>query len=242
MKKNNLKKIFLPLAACSGLALALATTAQAATIAAGDVIKLDVSDAGDGAGTKTADWNTLATTATPSIASGSVIRHGDGAVVDNTTIALSGAGGEVGAIGPAAWTGLGSDPYYNSLSYTDFFWGSDMTVTFGGLDAGLTYNVRLYHLLTEGTANVDLTVTDGAGFINRTNLDRSDLFDTVPLSDDLIFNGVSADGSGNIIVNVNSTAGVSIEAVVLEAVAIPEPTTTALLGLGGLALILRRRK
>ena len=44
------------------LAVAMALTAasaQAAPIAAGDVIKLDVSDNGDSAGIKTGDWNTI---------------------------------------------------------------------------------------------------------------------------------------------------------------------------------------
>ena len=64
------RKHILPIFA--GLALT-AASAQAAPIAAGDVIKLDVSDNGDGAGIKTADWNTIvafpssiASVATPS--------------------------------------------------------------------------------------------------------------------------------------------------------------------------------
>jgi hypothetical protein len=197
-------------------------TANAAHIAGGDVIKLDVSNDGDGAGTKTADWNTIV--APSSIASGSVIRHGDSAVVDGLTITLSlpngGQWGEVPNIATTAWTGLGSDPYYNSLSYTDFIWNNagSMTVTFGGLGAGLTYNVRFYVLLTEGLAALNFTVTDGAGVISRTGLNRTTLFNTVPLSSDAIFEGVSADGSGNIAVNVSSGAAVSIEAVVLEAI------------------------
>ena len=221
------------------------TTGATLPFSAGDVIKLDVSDNGDSAGIKTGDWNTIVSFP-GTIASGSVIRHGDGAAVDNLTIASSlpngGGSGQVGAIGTTAWTGLGSDPYYNSLSYTDFIWnsGNSMTVTFGGLDAALTYNVRFYVLLTEGAADLDFTVTDGAGVISRTGLGRSDLFDAVPLSSDAIFEGVSADGSGNIAVNVSSANAVNIEAVVLEA--IPEPSSSTLLGLGLAGVLFRRRR
>ena len=45
--------------------------------------------------------------------------------------------------------------------------------------------------------------------------------------------------------NLNSTgtgSGVAIDNVSLEVIAVPEPSSAALLGLGGLALILRRRK
>ena len=54
------------------------------------------------------------------------------------------------------------------------------------------------------------------------------------------FNNVTADGSGDITVLASGAGYETITGFQLRA--IPEPTTTALLGLGGLALILRRRK
>jgi len=75
-----------------------------------------------------------------------------------------------------------------------------------------------------GLPEIDFTVTDGAGVISRTGLSRTILFSTVPLSPDLILEGLSADGSGNIAVNVSSGDAVSIEAVVLEAVAATQGT------------------
>lgn len=52
---------------------------------------------------------------------------------------------------------------------------------------------------------------------------------------------VTATG-GDVTASVGNTSSMSITAFGWNAVAIPEPSTTALLGLGGLALILRRRK
>jgi hypothetical protein len=59
------------------------------------------------------------------------------------------------------------------------------------------------------------------------------LFDAAPLSSDAIFEGVSADGSGNIAVNVSSANAVSIQAVVLEAVDGGAPLTLEIAQSGG---------
>ena len=65
----------------------------------------------------------------------------------------------------------------------------------------------------------------------------------------VLFENVEADGSGNIL--FTGTAGDLLDGSVdahrfglngLQINQVPEPSTTALLGLGGLALILRRRK
>jgi len=52
----------------------------------------------------------------------------------------------------------------------------------------------------------------------------------------------SADGEYHFAVYSQGNSGLQISSVSIDAVAVPEPSSTALLGLGGLALILRRRK
>tara|TARA_B110000908_G_scaffold168580_1_gene223789 strand:+ start:1860 stop:2567 length:708 start_codon:yes stop_codon:yes gene_type:complete len=54
------------------------------------------------------------------------------------------------------------------------------------------------------------------------------------------FNNVTADAGGNVLVQASGSGYETINGFQIRP--IPEPTTTALLGLGGLALILRRRK
>ena len=61
------------------------------------------------------------------------------------------------------------------------------------------------------------------------NLDTEPVYQTLT--------GLNTDGAGNLVVTVADGA---ISAAILTA--IPEPSSTALLSFGGLALILRRRK
>jgi len=240
MAARNRTKAVLTLAAVAMASLALATTSTYAAISAGDVLKLDLSNTGDADGGSLADWNQLSTNGT--IADGSVIRHGDGAVVDGVTITLAGRLGNNNDVNAANWPGMAGDPYYipaaDDLVYSTT--GYLLTVTFAGLDDALSYNARVYSLVNENKAAINVGVTDGAGTITNTGLNRQTLYNTAPLSPNLIFNGVSTDGSGNIVATVSSTWHVNMEAVVLEAV--PEPATMSLLALGGLGVFFRRRR
>jgi alpha-N-arabinofuranosidase len=192
------------------------TTALATT--GNNVIKLDLSNAGDSDGGSLVDWNQLNNGGT--IPAGSVKRHGDGAVVPGATITVSApaTSGFNNDPNSSGWGGTGTDPYYipaaDDLVYTA---SGPLAITFGGLNDALNYNVRVYSLINENPAPIDINVTNGAGTISRTGLNRSALYNTVPLSSDLIFSGVSTDGSGRIVISIDSTAAVSAEAIVLEA-------------------------
>lgn len=245
MKPKSTLHAFLAIA---GLALTATPTHAATILAAGDVLKLDLGTTGDGDGTvgATADWNQVSSGANITIGAGSVIRHGDAAVVSGVTINVTAGSlvntGQANDANAAGWSGLAGDPYYNDEAFTDLVYGygpNQLTVTFGGLNPLLTYNLRTYSLINESLANFDLTVTNGGGTIVRTNLNRAALYASASLSPNLIFEGISPDGSGNIAATISSSAGVSFEAVVLEA--IPEPSVAALLGLGMAGLVLRRR-
>ena len=132
----------------------------------------------------------------------------------------------------------------------------DSTLTISGLVVGALYNVAIpsTRLRTGGTEashgtfstsnnttsssqTVDATSINGDAWVSGTNY--------------ALFENVEADGSGEISILADASNG----AVVGEAgdgrrlhlngfqiESVPEPSTTALLGLGGLALILRRRK
>lgn len=76
----------------------------------------------------------------------------------------------------------------------------------------------------------DLTLNDGTGGANSFSFQR--------------IGTATVNGSGEIVVTLgSSTSGWTMaDAIAIQAVAVPEPSSAALLGLGGLALILRRRK
>ncbi len=57
------------------------------------------------------------------------------------------------------------------------------------------------------------------------------------------FNGISVNGSDQIVISFDAGSSTNVQHInAIELTAVPEPSSTALLGLGGLALILRRRK
>lgn len=90
------------------------------------------------------------------------------------------------------------------------------------------------------TLTVSLDLTPAGGYNGTTN------FGTVSWSDSGLgdlgsVTYTSAANFGSILISESASGG-TVSALSLDHTAIPEPTTTALLGLGGLALILRRRK
>ena len=144
-----------------------AAMAPVHALAAGDALKLDFSTAGDADGGSVADWNQV-NTAGAALPAGRVERHGDGALVSGVSMAFTNlvAASFNNDSAAANWPGTAADPYYVLAADDIYFHGSTNTfgVTFGGLDAGLTYNVRIYSLISSGPTIEDrFVVTDGAG-------------------------------------------------------------------------------
>jgi hypothetical protein len=134
----------------------------------------------------------------------------------------------------------------------------DFTVNFGNLDPGATYDLVYYAdwYWAENGSTVPVSQTAGSGLTGTFNINIS--FDgrgadgVGPLLEDTDaanvgtananyarFNGLTPDAGGNIAI---LTDGGNFPTSGFQLVQVPEPSSTALLGLGGLALILRRRK
>ena len=207
-----------------------ASQANAATIGLGDAIKLDFSNTGDGDGGSLADWNRTTNAAAP-IPAGSVIRHGDGAVVDGLAITFSGGGGGHGNDGASAnWAGTAADPYY-ILAADDIYYGPGaLTTTFSGLDTSLGYNVRIASLIGNNAGFVDRFTVTGVAVPKDTL--RGARWAAATLEDGgSVFTGLSPDALGNLSVTVGgvSNAYYPLNAIVLEATA-PGPPPPAILG------------
>ena len=153
-----------------------------------------------------------------------------------------------------------ADPALRMLvgSFGEFGKGNDQTLTISGLTPGELYNVaiaahRLFNGGTEGSHGI-LSTSNNTTSASAQTVDGNTALngDTWELGVNYAhFENVEANGSGEISFLADATDddelgpgetarrfhlnGFQIESV-------PEPSTTALLGLGGLALILRRRK
>ena len=175
------------------------------TLRPGDTVAVDFAiDGGDpveSAFGLAANYNGIQSNAT--IPLGSVIRLGDGQVVNSVTIAFTGYEGHNGDLRAQGWPGLAADPYYVAEA-EDLVWPSG-TLTFGGLDDALSYNVRIYSLQDHSSTTPHLyTVTDGAG-TQSNSVALADSWAAPTLEDaGLVFNEVSTDGSGRIVVTSNT--------------------------------------
>ncbi|MHC4870201.1 MAG: hypothetical protein ACYTE2_11110, partial [Planctomycetota bacterium] len=200
--------------------------------------------------------------ANSSISAGSVQLFGGGGAttIDGVGLSINGTGSanDTNTQGWGGWTSSPADPYYTSAAYPLVYSvnaglgltgkANELNLTVSGLDTSLRYNVRAYFLINETLADFDIRVTDGAGSVLRTGINRITAYTTLsspsdPLYADLIFENVSADALGNLIVSVGASESVSLQAFALEAITQPVPGA-GLAGLAtlGLASVSRRRR
>jgi len=214
-----------------------ATMGVPATIRAGDVIKLDFSTAGDADGGSLADWNQVGAAGTD-IPAGRVVRHGDAALVDG--VAISFANFVTGRVNndtnAAGWGGTAGDPYYVPAADDIYFHGvaDDLDVTFGGLDPGLGYNVRVYSLIANAPGSTErFAVTDRDGTRSMANT-RADRWNAATLeAAGTVFTGITVNAEREIVVTVEDVSNpfYPLNAIVVEGVALP-PAPPAVTNLG----------
>jgi len=248
--KSHLLNLLKP--ALSGTAaLSLCASLQAqSSLAPGDVIKVDFSSmVGPVTSGPLSDWNLLSDNQT--ISAGSVMLSGSATPVSGVSVSVNGNGSNMDG-NTANWPGFGSDPYYipaaDGLVYSvnpglgilgDPY---ELDATFSGLNPNYVYNVFVYRLINEPLANFDAGVTDGNHTDIHYNINREQVFSESTLDPRLIFDGVQANVSDQIIVSTGSAQATGMEAVVLQVAAVPEPSKLALALLGGASLMLFRRR
>ncbi|MCP5534843.1 MAG: PEP-CTERM sorting domain-containing protein [Akkermansiaceae bacterium] len=130
----------------------------------------------------------------------------------------------------------------NDGIFTNFSHGRNNTTDFWQVDLGSAQNLDW------------VSIVGRAGFADRTNTGTITLLgedgSTVIASDTIsgLTNNGAGDGSFSMTAGYNNVRYIKVDGVnylhvaELAAIAVPEPSTTTLLGLSGLALILRRRK
>jgi hypothetical protein len=146
-----------------------------------------------------------------------VVRISDGAIVSGVSINFNGFQGHNGDPRCIGWGGLAGDPFYVAEAEDIAWWVNwpTATLTFGGLDDALPYNVRVYALQNSSSGPNTYTVTDGTNTQSTTLNPMSDAWNSATLEDaGLVFNGVSTDGAGQIVV----TAELLLNAVTITAV------------------------
>ena len=141
--------------------------------------------------------------------------------------------------------------------FSSYYGGSGnlLTVTIDGLSPGASYDLVVYGAWRwNGTSNGSFSQTVGTGlsgafFLNSvsgTTINLTAQPDTDPADNGAVtgnwvrFTGLMPDAGGQLAIQWNGSNDGFNGFQLINTV--PEPTTTALLGLGGLALILRRRK
>jgi hypothetical protein len=239
------------------VALSLATPASG-EIVNGDVLVFDIGEqaADPGGGTTSGNWNNMYRSGDPvndnhAIDITDAIRLSDGATTgvglrlmaqDNNSSGIGGA--DVSATPSVGFPYSGTIPAsaIEDLGYL----GNEYLVDSGSADS--TNGLELTDL--NDSLTYDISV-----FARITNVDRGShtwtvngtSYDIAPNNNDTVYTweDVPTDGSGAIVIAVDipqegDPPSAHINA--LEVAAVPEPATLGLLGLGGLAAILRRRR
>jgi len=228
------------------MACGLVSSLQAALITEGQWLQLNFADAV--VTNATANFNTYNTVNSGfNLATGNDTQMVDslGNLVDATLSAngWQNSGGNVND----AWGGMGSDvpapgtATWEKEQINNFWWDitnpGDATMTIGGLDANLTYNIYYYSKLDQALSLEAHSVTINGNTQNT--LGRGARF--ADTDEDLFFPEVVTDGSGNLNISWGNVTGTNpfVTAIVVEA--IPEPATLGLLAAAGGALLIVRR-
>ena len=184
------------------------------------------------------DKDNLATTIAVQRTSGNVAGGSSGA-----GFYANGVSGDAAAAGFTAAMGSSA---HESVYYNDRIG----VYAFSGLTVGQNYAFTLWGSINQSAVSEALyTLTDGFSPQTAT-LDGTNGSATTPFSNDsnVVVLNSAPDINGDLTLSFQRAAGslgyrTSMNAVRIEDVAaIPEPSSSALLGLGGLALIFRRRK
>jgi hypothetical protein len=158
---------------------------------------------------------------------------------DNTgAYTLTGPGNNFPNYNSPADNGSGLDVLMNNFKYG----GQPATLTLTGLAAGETYKLRLYVGGFGGNLQ-DFSFDDTVTPTTYDDVPRNAGTDAVPGSIDYTYTLGAGDTDLEMVVGPQvTTDSFHFYGFSNEVVPVPEPSSTALLGLGGLALILRRRK
>ncbi|MGJ8657753.1 MAG: PEP-CTERM sorting domain-containing protein [Akkermansiaceae bacterium] len=156
---------------------------------------------------------------------------------DNTAVVNAGGGGM------GINTGGGGSAIGDSAAAIDE--GEVLTLS---ISFGLGYTVSLTEIdfggISDNTDTGTVSIAGGPSLTVFDGMDTTGLTYTFTGFDIMEFNTPISLSSGDTLVFSNVSAGESfeIDSLDLDIVAVPEPSSTALLGLGGLALMMRRRK
>jgi hypothetical protein len=208
------------------------STAHAATIAFGDSIFVDF-----GPTASTGNENTISSSL---LSIADAIRFSDGAAT-GVGIAVTKTGGNWTEAGTTFGTGLYALNTTDSSVYGDALGINNagvetMSITFTGLSDSLTYD------LTGGVSSSEATGKYATGWTIA-----GQAAPTYQVSDATAGNGyISFDGltssANTLTITLDRELKNHLAVSQLQLTAVPEPSSTALLGLGGLAFALRRRR
>jgi len=150
---------------------------------------------------------------------------------------FAGTGANYAGSYPTSVNGLPTSALQDGLFMNDS--AHSVTLTFSGLDSDLTYSFLAYGARGNNGSSATYTVTggnSGAGTISNVFNNSTE---TVNIT------GITPNGSDEItfLWTTNSTgSGSALNLIQITTTAIPEPSSLALTGLAGLALMLRRRR